>query len=150
MKSVVRWALVSALTAPAIVGAQAGSPVVEVYKTPTCGCCGKWVDHLRANGFNVRVTNMESTGPVQSRHGVPPEIRSCHTAIVDGYVVEGHVPAADVKRLLKERPGVIGIAVAGMPVGSPGMEVAGTEPHPYYVLSFDKGGRIDKFSSYGR
>jgi hypothetical protein len=81
---------------------------------------------------------------------VPPEVRSCHTALVAGYVVEGHVPAAEVKRLVKERPPIAGIAVAGMPIGSPGMEVAGTEPQPYYVVSFDRAGKIEVFATHGR
>ena len=136
--------------APPGAAAQQPSPVVQVYKTPTCGCCGKWVKHLQANGFTVRATDLDSTGPVQTRHGVPTEVRSCHTAIVNGYVVEGHVPAAEVKRLVKERPKIAGIAVAGMPVGSPGMEMPGTEPHPYYVVSFDRNGRIEVFAKYGR
>ncbi len=126
------------------------SALVDVYKTPTCGCCSKWVEHLRANGFTVRTTDMESTGAVQRRHGVPPEVRSCHTAVVEGYVVEGHVPAAEVRRLLKERPRVAGIAVAGMPAGSPGMEVAGSAPQPYHVVAFDKAGQVEVFATYPR
>jgi hypothetical protein len=149
MKSRMHWAFAALIATTATAAGQQPS-VVSVYKTPTCGCCSKWVEHLRANGFTVRTTDMDSTGPVQSKHGVPPEIRSCHTAIVNGYVVEGHVPATEVMRLVKERPSITGIAVAGMPVGSPGMEVPGTDPHPYYVVSFDRNGRIDKFASYGR
>jgi hypothetical protein len=149
MKSTMHWAAAALIATTATAAAEQPS-VVSVYKTPTCGCCSKWVEHMRANGFTVRTTDMDSTGPVQSKHGVPPEIRSCHTAIVNGYVVEGHVPAKEVKRLVKERPSITGIAVAGMPVGSPGMEMPGTDPHPYYVVSFDRNGRIDKFASYGR
>jgi hypothetical protein len=150
MKPTVRWVLAGLLTTTVAAAARQPSTVVDVYKTPTCGCCSKWVEHLRGNGFTVRTTDMESTGPIQSRHGVPPEVRSCHTAIVNGYVVEGHVPAGEVKRLLKERPRVTGIAVAGMPSGSPGMEMPGVEPQPYHVVSFDKSGRIDVFAAYGR
>jgi hypothetical protein len=149
MKPVMRWALAALLTT-VTAAAQQPSGAIDVYKTPTCGCCSKWVEHLRANGFAVKVTDMESTGPVQNRYGVPPAVRSCHTALVNGYIVEGHVPAGEVKRLLKERPGVAGIAVAGMPSGSPGMEMQGVDPQPYHVVSFDRSGRIDVFASYGR
>lgn len=149
MRPTLRWALAALLTTTVTAAAQQPS-VIDVYKTPTCGCCSKWVEHLRANGFSVRTTDLDSTGPVQTRHGVPPEVRSCHTAIVNGYVVEGHVPAVEVKRLLKERPRVAGIAVAGMPAGSPGMEMPGVAPHPYYVVSFDRSGRVDVFATYPR
>lgn len=148
MKNVWRFTLAAVLTMGTTATAQRQPPLVEVYKTPTCGCCSKWVEHLRANGFTVRTTDMESTGPVQGRHRVPPEVRSCHTALVNGYIVEGHVPAAEVKRLLKERPPIAGIAVAGMPVGSPGMEVPGTDAQPYYVISFDRAGKINVFATY--
>jgi hypothetical protein len=150
MAHVFRFVIAGVLAAGVTATAQQQSRIVEVYKTPTCGCCSKWVEHLRANGFTVRTTDMESTEPVQSRHGVPPEIRSCHTALVGGYVVEGHVPAVEVSRLLKERPRVAGIAVAGMPSGSPGMEMPGVAAQPYYVVSFDRSGRIDVFASYPR
>ena len=158
MRNVSRYVLAAMLAVGSAGFVQPGSalfaqqqpPAVEVYKTPTCGCCRLWVEHLRANGFTVRTTDMESTGGVQRRHGVPTEVRSCHTALVDGYVVEGHVPAAEVRRLLKERPRVAGIAVAGMPAGSPGMEVAGSPPQPYYVVSFDKAGQVKVFATYPR
>ena len=150
MKSTMRWALAALLTTSVTTAARQPSAVVDVYKTPTCGCCSKWVAHLRANGFTVKTTDVETTGPIQGRHGVPPEVRSCHTALVGGYVVEGHVPAAEVKRLLKQRPKVAGIAVAGMPTGSPGMEVDGVDAQPYHVVSFEPTGRIDVFATYGR
>jgi hypothetical protein len=150
MRLTVRWTLAALLTTTVVTAAQQPSDVVAVYKTPTCGCCSKWVAHLRANGFSVKTTDVETTGPIQGTHGVPPEVRSCHTALVSGYVVEGHVPAAEVKRLLKQRPRVAGIAVAGMPTGSPGMEVEGVDPQPYYVVSFDRAGRVDVFATYGR
>jgi hypothetical protein len=148
MRNILRYVTVALLACSTTTAAQQQSSVIDVYKTPTCGCCRKWVDHLRANGFTVRTTDLESTGAVQRRHGVAPEVRSCHTALVGGYVVEGHVPAAEVKRLLKERPRVAGIAVAGMPTGSPGMEVPGTAPHPYYVVAFDRNGQFTVFATY--
>lgn len=124
-------------------------PAVSVYKTPTCGCCSKWVDHMKNAGFRVTVTDMpqQSLDNVKGKHKVPAAVHSCHTAIVDGYVVEGHVPAAEVKRLLKERQKVTGIAVPGMPLGSPGMEVSGMTAHPYDVLSFDAQGKTKVFST---
>lgn len=131
---------------------QAGAaslPAVEVYKTPTCGCCSKWVEHMRQAGFTVNATDVtrEELNQVKVKHEVPPATHSCHTALVSGYVVEGHVPASDVKRLLKERPKVVGLAVPGMPLGSPGMEVSGIKPHPYDVLTFDKQGNTTVFST---
>src|SRR4051794_21208914 len=104
---------------------RAADTTVHVYKTPTCGCCGKWVEHMRAKGFKVEVTEVENTGENRRKYGVPEELASCHTAFVDGYALEGHVPAADVHRLLKTRPNAKGIAVPGMPMGSPGMEIDG-------------------------
>ena len=124
--------------------------MVEVYKSPTCGCCSKWVDHLRSHGFQVRVTDTETIDQLKTKHGVPRQVRSCHTALVGGYVVEGHVPAADVQRLLKERPSIAGIGVPGMPIGSPGMEVAGVKPQVFDVIAFAKDGSTRVFSSHGR
>jgi hypothetical protein len=122
---------------------------VQVYKTPTCGCCGLWVKHLEANGFATKVTDMDDLSTVKATYGVPAKAASCHTAVVDGYAIEGHVPAADVRRLLKERPKVAGLAVPGMPLGSPGMEFGNTK-QPYDVLAFEKGGSTRVFSSHGR
>lgn len=118
-------------------------PAISVYKTPTCGCCSKWVDHLKAAGFRTTVTDMpqQSLDNVKSKHDVPAEVHSCHTAVVDGYVIEGHVPAAEIKRLLQERPKVTGLAVPGMPLGSPGMEVSGVTAQPYDVVTFDAQGK---------
>ncbi len=134
------------LVAVATTRAQQPPPtVVEVYKTSTCGCCSKWVDHLKQNGFTVKATDVADINEVKTRHGVPAEGASCHTALVGGYVVEGHVPAASVRRLLRERPAVVGIAVPGMPIGSPGME--GPNPEAYDVLSFDKAGALKVYQS---
>ena len=119
---------------------------VVVYKSPTCGCCSLWVDHLRANGFTVVAHDTSDMAAVKRRLGVPAGMESCHTAVVDGYVVEGHVPAADVTRLLAERPAVAGVAVPGMPMGAPGMEGARTDR--YDVMTFDRAGRAAVFSSH--
>lgn len=118
----------------------AGLPEVAVTKDPNCGCCEKWVSHLREAGFAVTVTE-GPVNPVKARLGVPRELASCHTALVDGYVVEGHVPAGAIKRLLAERPQATGLAVPGMPVGSPGMEVEGMDPDTYHVVLFGPEGR---------
>jgi hypothetical protein len=129
--------------------AQKGS-AVQVYKDATCGCCALWVEHLRTAGFSATVTDAADMAVIKTKYGVPSKARSCHTAVVDGYVIEGHVPAADVQRLLKERPKIAGIAVPGMPIGSPGMEVASVKPQPYDVLAFDKAGQTTVFASHGR
>ena len=127
--------------------AQGRLPVVQVYKSPTCGCCGAWVQHLRAAGFTVNVTEVDDTTAARRRYGFPDRFGSCHTAIVGGYVVEGHVPAVEVQRLLAMKPQALGIAVPGMPVGSPGMEVGGRQD-PYDVFLVDKSGRGTVFAHY--
>jgi hypothetical protein len=135
--------------APSALKAQQGQePVkVDVYKDPTCGCCANWVAHLRKNGFAAHSADVADMSAVKAKYNVPAALRSCHTAVVGGYVIEGHVPAADVKRLLTMRPpDVVGLAVPGMPVGSPGME--GANPQAYQVLAFDKGGRSRIFATY--
>lgn len=124
--------------------AEADAEEVTVYKSPWCGCCGAWVDHLRENGFAVTVHETEDLGPIKQRHGVPAALGSCHTAEVGGYTIEGHVPAADINRLLREQPDGRGLAVPGMPMGSPGME--GPHKDPYDVLLFDDEGDITVFS----
>ena len=130
--------------------AQGTRPTVQVYKDPSCGCCEKWVDHLKQAGFTTKTTEVPDINAVKDAHYVPQKARSCHTGVVNGVVLEGHVPAADVQRFMKERPaGMIGLAVPGMPVGSPGMEV-GTRVQPYDVLAFDKEGHTMVFASHGK
>jgi len=119
----------------------------EVYKSPSCGCCKLWVKHMQEQGFELEVHNVQNMQPVKLEAGIQPQYMSCHTAKIDGYVIEGHVPAEDVKRLLATRPNVKGIAVAGMPVGSPGME-QGDRIQPYQVLAFDEHGRTRVFSEH--
>lgn len=119
-------------------------PTALVYKTPACGCCNLWVDHLRDAGFEVDARNLNDIIPVKIDAGVPPRMSSCHTALIDGYVVEGHIPAEHVKRLLDERPDIVGIAVPGMPIGSPGMEGLGARP--YQVLSWDRQGNVEVYA----
>lgn len=125
---------------------QAAGPKITVYKTKTCGCCGKWVDHLRANGFEPVVNDVPSTAEYRQKYGVPDSLASCHTAVVNGYAVEGHIPAADIHRLLKEKPKAKGIAVPGMPIGSPGME--GSRQDPYAVYLFDASGKPTVFQRH--
>lgn len=122
-------------------------PSVTVYKSPTCGCCTKWVSHLRDAGFAVTAVDVRDLQRIKTENGVSREISSCHTAVVDGYVLEGHVPATDVLRLLDERPQVTGLTVPGMPIGSPGME--GPNPERYVVYAFDSRGRTTPFATHG-
>ena len=138
-----RRTLLAGLAAGLALGRQtfaAGLSEVAVTKDPSCGCCEKWVTHLREAGFTVTVTE-GPVNPVKARLGVPRDLASCHTALVGGYVVEGHVPAGAVKRLLAEKPKGTGLAVPGMPVGSPGMEVEGMEPDTYEVTLSGNDGR---------
>ena len=124
----------------AAAGVEAAKPIaIKVYKTPQCGCCRAWVDHLNSNGFQVEAVDMPDLSLVKQKYGVTPALEACHTAVVGDYVVEGHVPADVIKKLLKERPAVVGIAVPGMPAGSPGME--GAMKERYDVLTFDRAGR---------
>lgn len=129
-------------------GQRQAGPSVDVFKSPTCGCCSKWVEHMRKAGFTVHVTEMEDAElqKIKDRYGVPASARSCHTARVAGFTIEGHVPPVEVQRMLKEKPKVLGLAVPGMPLGSPGMEVSGMKPHPYNVLTFDKQGATQVYS----
>lgn len=120
-----------------------------VYKDPSCGCCGKWVDHMNANGFAAAVTNTTNMGAIRKQHQIAPQLESCHTALVGGYVIEGHVPASDVKRLLKERPkGIAGLTIPGMPASAPGMDV--TPFQPYTVLTFDAQGKTAVYARHDK
>jgi len=120
--------------------AAANGPEMQVFKTPWCGCCAEWVDHMRSAGFSVQVTDLEDMTPAKAHFGVADDLQACHTAVVDGYVVEGHVPAPDVLRLLSERPRATGVAVPGMPAGSPGME-QGNRKDRYDVILFSSDSR---------
>jgi hypothetical protein len=135
--------LVLSLSAAAQGTKSAGS--VTVYKSPSCGCCSKWIDHMRANGFEVTSHNVDDIAALKAKHGVPSRAASCHTSLVGDYVVEGHVPADAIKRLLSERPKVRGLAVPGMPMGSPGMELPSGQKDPYAIVSFDAEGRQTVF-----
>lgn len=123
-----------------------GLPKVTVYKSPSCGCCGKWVSHMQENGFEVETISMEDLRMVKSMSGVKPELASCHTARVGDYVVEGHVPAEDIKRLLAEHPHLRGLTAPGMPQSSPGMDVP--NGGHYQVLSIDQAGNTAVFAQH--
>lgn len=134
-------AAVLAAAAPAL----AQEPEMTVFKSPWCGCCGAWVDHAREAGFAVTVKELEDLEPIKAMAGIPEQALSCHTTLVGDYVVEGHVPADLIRRLLNERPDIDGIAAPGMPVGSPGMEGPGAAP--YTVVTFDDGALVAPFAT---
>ena len=118
---------------PATAVADPSLPVITVYKSPTCGCCSLWGEHLQANGFTVETVDVDDISTVKQQYGIPDSLSSCHTGVVDGYIIEGHVPASDIKRLLDEQPEAAGLAVPGMPMGSPGMETSDGRTQPYAV-----------------
>jgi hypothetical protein len=124
-------------------------PVIDVSKDPTCGCCMNWVAHLEKAGFRTKVTDSADMTAFKDARRIPKTLRSCHTGVVNGYVIEGHVPAADIKRLLAERPKLAGLAVPGMPLGSPGMEVASGQTQRYDVLAFDAQGKSLVYATHG-
>jgi len=119
---------------------------ITVYKTPTCGCCHEWADYLKANGFKVITHDLQDLSSIKAKYGITPQLQSCHTAIIEGYAIEGHVPVDDIWRLLSERPDVAGLSAPGMPQQSPGMN--SIEPHDYDVLSFDHQGHVSVYSRY--
>lgn len=142
---------VMGIVAAAIVGvgcteAPAETTEVTVYKTATCGCCKDWMRHLRANGFTVNAYDVQNLDQIRRQNGVSPQLGSCHTARVGGYVIEGHVPAQDIKRLLTEKPTVTGLTVPGMPASAPGMDQPGN--HPYNVYTFNVDGSTSVYARY--
>ena len=136
-----RIALTLALLSTTTAFAQ-GAPKVEVFKSPSCGCCGAWVDHMRQNGFQVSTHDVSDVPAERKKLGMPDRLGSCHSAKVAGYVIEGHVPAADIRRLLKDRPQAIGLTVPGMVPGSPGMEAAKTMPYDTLLVARDGTTRV--------
>ena len=144
MKPAIRAAVLFALLTPAAWAA--ALPTVEVYKSPTCGCCGKWAEHMKANGFNVVTHEMNDVTPQKQRLGVPVGMGSCHTAEVGGYLVEGHVPADDIKRLLAEKAKAKGLVSPGMPRSAPGMDMPGKQP--YEILLVRQDGSTSSFARH--
>ena len=144
--SLTLWLGSSGLPGAAQSASDAGAIPITVYKTPTCGCCSAWSDYLERNGFAVTRVDLDDLTEVKSRHGVSRRLQSCHTAVTGGYVIEGHVPADDIRRLLEEKPEAVGLTAPGMPMMSPGMH--SIEPKDYDVLLFSKDGQAAVFSKY--
>lgn len=142
--------LAVAMLAGACTAEEHAIPVdVIVYKSPTCSCCDGWVEHMRNAGFNVRTEVRDDLDSIKAAGGITPKLASCHTAKIGGYTIEGHVPAADVRRLLKERPAdVVGLAAPGMPMHSPGMQAEGLPPKNYDVITIKKDGTVEVYSRY--
>jgi hypothetical protein len=134
-----------AIAARVAAGWNGEAPMMAVYKTPQCGCCSAWIDHVEKAGFRTEVLDMQDLSPIKAQYGVPRELLSCHTSVVGGYVIEGHVPADAIARLLRERPDIAGIAVRGMPMGSPGME--GPFRDEYDIVAMGHDGARSVFES---
>jgi len=135
------------LLACSIVWAAEEMHEVIVYKDPLCGCCSNWVSHLKDNNFSVTAIDVDNIATYKEKYGVPAHLGSCHTAVVNGYVIEGHVPAADISRLLKEKPDILGLTVPGMPVGAPGMEM-GDRIDAFEVIAISKDGSTYTYTNY--
>ena len=145
--SIRRPLLIAIASATALVASAANAAQLTVHKSPYCGCCAKWIEHVEKHGFSVKVVETEDMTAVKKRLGVPDQLGSCHTTLAGGYFIEGHVPAADIKRLLAQKPKAAGIAVPGMPLGSPGMEQGGRKD-PYSVIAFTKDGKKTVFAKH--
>jgi hypothetical protein len=143
--------LLSAVLLACSLGGQAEETATDkeitVFRSPTCGCCGKWIEHVKQNHFVVKDIISDDMQAIKQKYGIPANLASCHTAIVDGYVIEGHVPAADIEKLLETKPDVVGLSAPGMPAGSPGMEMSGAVAD-YDVVSFDKAGHVKVFAEH--
>ncbi len=137
----IRKTLLAAMLAMPVL-AMAATPVINVYKSATCGCCEAWVKHLRDNGFKVEPHDVANPSDTREKMGMPDKFGSCHTAVVDGYAIEGHVPAADIKRLLASKPKAKGLAAPGMPLGSPGMEGPRRDAYDVYLVLPDGSARV--------
>lgn len=146
-KQILAAGLITALATSYNAFAGEDSLTIEVYKSPSCGCCGDWVDHLKENGFEVDVTNTNDMNQIKRDAGLTPQLSSCHTAFIGDYVIEGHVPATDIQRLMETTPQAHGLTVPGMPIGSPGMEM-GDRQDAYQVLLFNEAGQTRVFTEY--
>lgn len=130
------------------IAAEDKAPNMTVYRSPTCGCCGKWLNHAEKSSFKINDVISDDMQAIKARYGVPDKLASCHTVLIDGYIIEGHVPAEDIQKLLQTKPNIVGLAAPGMPMGSPGMEM-GDNKDVYQVMSFDKEGRYQVFATHG-
>ncbi len=124
-----------------------GTTEMTVYRSPSCGCCGVWVEHAKKHGFQIKDIKTEEIEALKQKYNIPPELASCHTTIIDGYVMEGHIPADDIKRFLSEKPEFAGLAVPGMPIGTPGMEARDIK-QPFQILAFNDKGEVEVFKEY--
>lgn len=124
-----------------------GNKNITVYRSPSCGCCGIWIEHMKKHGFQITDIKTDNMEAIKQQHNLPLDLASCHTAIIDGYVMEGHIPADDIKRFLTQKPDFKGLAVPGMPLGTPGME-AGDRKQPFDVLAFNNSGNVEVFKQY--
>ena len=124
-----------------------GTTEMTVYRSPSCGCCGVWVDHAKKHGFKIKDIKTEEMEALKQKHNIPAELASCHTTIIDGYVMEGHIPVDDIKRFLAAKPDLTGLAVPGMPIGTPGMEAKDIK-QPFQVLAFNDKGEVEVFKEY--
>jgi hypothetical protein len=149
LRTVFAFCLALLVSSPAF-AATDGAPAIEVWKSPTCGCCGKWVEHLEANGFEVKAKNSSPAmlDRIKRQAGIEDKLAACHTAKIEGYTIEGHVPASDIKRLVSEHPDAVGLTVPNMPIGSPGMEQPDGETEPYDVLLVKKDGSVEVFARH--
>ena len=145
MNVIRRTLLLSIIVGTTSAWAQSATPI-EVFKSPSCGCCEKWIEHLQQNGFKVKAQNVSDVSAMRKTMGLPDRFSSCHTARIGNYLVEGHVPAADIRRLLAEKPKALGLAVPSMPPGSPGME--SSKPIPYETLLVQADGSYRTFAKH--
>lgn len=140
--------LVGSTAPPRVAAVRQPLPLVTVYKSPSCGCCTAWVERLQSAGFTVKVNNLDDVDQIKNAMGIPAAARSCHTAVVGGYTIEGHVPPAAIIRLLRDKPRIAGLAVPGMPAGAPGMEVPGQRAAPYAVVAIGRDGTLRTWARY--
>ncbi|WP_427160409.1 DUF411 domain-containing protein [Aliinostoc sp. HNIBRCY26] len=140
--------LITGTTASSAIAETLVTPQVKVYRSPSCSCCGNWLDHIQKQGFKIQADiKTDDIDAIKEKYNLPPELASCHTAIIDGYVMEGHIPADDIKRFLQQKPQLAGLAVPGMPVGSPGMEL-GNEKDSFTVMAFNHKGETQAFQKH--
>jgi hypothetical protein len=139
--------MLSILSQPILADESVKSEEITIYRSPSCSCCGKWSEHIQTNQFSIKTVITDDMQSIKAKYGIPDKLASCHTALVNGYVIEGHVPANDIKKLLQLKPDVVGISAPRMPLGSPGMETEG-QKQAYQVVTFDKQGKMTVFAEH--